>query len=920
MASFDFKTEAPEAAISDSNLLFGATSYAAEFPSVFPVSTLRTLLLGGGNLNITAGKTLTVTETLTLTSLAAGQTYTFPSASGTVALLNAANIFSNATNTFGVQGSVQGKVVLANASGATNNLTLQSSNSSSAAWTLTFPVSAGTNKYALTTDGAGVSSWSQIDLTAAVTGTLPVGNGGTGRTTLTIHGVLLGNTTGGINSTTAGTAGQFLVSQGASADPTWTTATFPSSATSVGTILRADGTNWVATTATYPATTTINQILYSNAANTITGLATANGGVVNTSATGVPSVTATPTLGVQGTTQGSLILANTNAGAYPLTIKSSNSSAAAWTLTLPTNVGSAGQPLITTDGAGTSAWSKVVLTQPATAATLTILDNKTFTVNKTLTLDGTDSTVMTFPSTSTTVAGLGISQTFTGNNTFSGNTIAAAGTTTMTDGFFYIPSASGTPTGVPTIYANRVPLYYDTSAQLLYAYSGGWTDTLIALSVGNTSITGGTSGRVLYDNAGKLGEYTITGSAGNVVLSTSPTIATPTITGNETHTGTAARFIADFDNATVNSRFAFQTSSTNASTGIYALPNGASTASSWQASNASDPTNASKILIATNGSTDVQLVSGINGTGTYLPLSIYTNGGQSAQFSTTKGTFTLGVAGTAQGILKLTGATSGTVTLQGKAAAGTWSMTLPDAVPASNGYILTSDTSGITSWTNPTALGIDLDVGTTAITNGAANRVLFQDSGNVLQESAAFTFLTDTLTVGVSGTSTGYLKLANSTAAAFVQLSPVGNGVLQHGAPDAASPVAQTLQVQSVATGTANTSGVNFSIVGSAGTGTGSGGQIIFKTAPIGAAGSTQNTPIQAWAIDTYQTLYPAASQSTTMTGGFMNIPGGAGAPTGVPSNTTGFPMYYDSTNNYLYVYNGAWKRVSFADNFLTQE
>jgi hypothetical protein len=56
------------------------------------------------------------------------------------------------------------------------------------------------------------------------------------------------------------------------------------------------------------------------------------------------------------------------------------------------------------------------------------------------------------------------------------------------------------------------------------------------------------------------------------------------------------------------------------------------------------------------------------------------------------------------------------------------------------------------------------------------------------------------------------------------------------------------------------------------------------------------------------------------MTGGFMNIPGGAGAPTGVPSNTTGFPMYYDSTNNYLYVYNGAWKRVSFADNFLTQE
>ena len=46
-----------------------------------------------------------------------------------------------------------------------------------------------------------------------------------------------------------------------------------------------------------------------------------------------------------------------------------------------------------------------------------------------------------------------------------------------------------------------------------------------------------------------------------------------------------------------------------------------------------------------------------------------------------------------------------------------------------------------------------------------------------------------------------------------------------------------------------------------------------------------------------------------------------AGAPTGVPTAISGtVPMYYDATNNYLYVYNGAWKRVSFADNFLTQE
>ena len=181
-----------------------------------------------------------------------------------------------------------------------------------------------------------------------------------------------------------------------------------------------------------------------------------------------------PTLGVQQTSQGTLTLANTAAGAYATTLASSNSATAAYTLTLPPDAGAAGKPLIVTDGSGTGAWSKVILTQPATSATLTIVDGKTLTVNKTLTFDGTDATTMTFPSTSTTVAGLGINQTFTGNNTFTGNTVAAQGVTTMTDGFFYIPSASGAPTGVPTAYASRVPMYYDASGEALYVYNGAW--------------------------------------------------------------------------------------------------------------------------------------------------------------------------------------------------------------------------------------------------------------------------------------------------------------------------------------------------------------------------------------------------------------------------------------------------------------
>lgn len=47
-------------------------------------------------------------------------------------------------------------------------------------------------------------------------------------------------------------------------------------------------------TATYPSTTTINQLLYSSAANVVSGITTATNGLLVTSATGVPSILAGP--------------------------------------------------------------------------------------------------------------------------------------------------------------------------------------------------------------------------------------------------------------------------------------------------------------------------------------------------------------------------------------------------------------------------------------------------------------------------------------------------------------------------------------------------------------------------------------------------------------------------------------------------
>lgn len=55
------------------------------------------------------------------------------------------------------------------------------------------------------------------------------------------------------------------------------------------------------------------------------------------------------------------------------------------------------------------------------------------------------------------------------------NTAAIA--TNATNGFFYVPSCAGTPTGTPTAFTGRVPIVVDTTNNKLYFYSGGqWRD------------------------------------------------------------------------------------------------------------------------------------------------------------------------------------------------------------------------------------------------------------------------------------------------------------------------------------------------------------------------------------------------------------------------------------------------------------
>ena len=89
--------------------------------------------------------------------------------------------------------------------------------------------SAGSAGQVLTSNGSSAPSWASapaVNLATGVTGTLPVGNGGTGASSLTANNVLLGNGTSAVQVVAPGANGNVLRSNGT----TWTSAAISSGA------------------------------------------------------------------------------------------------------------------------------------------------------------------------------------------------------------------------------------------------------------------------------------------------------------------------------------------------------------------------------------------------------------------------------------------------------------------------------------------------------------------------------------------------------------------------------------------------------------------------------------------------------------------------------------------------------------------
>ena len=134
--------------------------------------------------------------------------------------------------------------------------------------------------------------------------------------------------------------------------------------------------------------------------------------------------------------------------------------------------------------------NKMAITAPATSSTLAVADGKTLTASNSLTLAGTDATTMTFPASSTTVAGLSIAESFTAKQTFTGATASLASAFINATEFTTISATAATGTINYDVTTQSV-LYYTSNASANWTVNvrGNATTSLNTLMTTGDSLT-----------------------------------------------------------------------------------------------------------------------------------------------------------------------------------------------------------------------------------------------------------------------------------------------------------------------------------------------------------------------------------------------------------------------------------------------
>ena len=327
----------------------------------------------------------------------------------------------------------------------------------------------------------GAPSWGKVNLTSAISGTLPVANGGTGQSiALTQYGVIYGASTTAMGVTAAGATGQVLVGN-TSAAPSWSTlSSLAVSSISFG------STGLTPSTATTGAVTVAGTLAVANGGTGLTSTP-ANGALDIGNGTNFTRTTLTAGTAISVTNgAGSITIANTGVtSAVAGTGISVSASTGAVTIT---NSGVASISFGTTGLTPSTATTGVV----TVAGTLAVANGGTGVTTST----GTGSVVLsTSPTLVTPVLGTPTSVTLT-NGTGLPLTTGVTGTLPVANGGTGVTTSTGTGSVVlsasPTLTGTlTVPTITSAASTALTIQSAGTTamtvDTSQNVGIGTTS-------------------------------------------------------------------------------------------------------------------------------------------------------------------------------------------------------------------------------------------------------------------------------------------------------------------------------------------------------------------------------------------------------------------------------------------------